>query len=375
LRLTSWRSRLVLALLGLIAIGVVIRGMASGPAPAPPAATPPLSTRPVARPPVAWLGLDYNSSFAAGSVGDFAQRGIVYDREGNIEVRSGSTPQNSTRLGAGLAKLYAAGMVPDIVVNPAGGTSGCEGNPNPNKLCLPTRAADIAAYVAAFVATAHSVLTAYPHHLALFEPMNEPWSWASPPGTPSGRTGATEYAAILAGVLQAARRAGIPLTSIYVPATDVLSDGTHWIADLYQSQPCLQPGTQSCGPVGGWNVHPYGLPGLATEGIDSVPRLHAQMRSGQNNVIISEIGFCALDVMGGHSCDKNRSDLSGSSSQTAAWLTRTLRAASVMHRAGWLKALLLWERSGSGWAMQNPDGSLTAQGRALALFADSQPSR
>jgi hypothetical protein len=40
-----------------------------------------------------------------------------------------------------------------------------------------------------------------------------------------------------------------------------------------------------------------------------------------------------------------------------------------MHEAGWLKALIIWNRSGGGWSMQNLDGTLTAQGQALVAFA------
>jgi hypothetical protein len=106
-----------------------------------------------------------------------------------------------------------------------------------------------------------------------------------------------------------------------------------------------------------------------------VPGLRAPMLSGQNNVIVSEIGFCARDVNGGRDCNQNRSDVVGSSAQAATWLAQTLQEALAMHRAGWLKAMLLWNRAGDGWAMQNDDGSLTAQGQELARFASSSNAR
>lgn len=310
-----------------------------------------------------------------GGLRDFARRGIVYDREGSLEVRAGATVSNSPRLRSGLGSVYAARMVPDIVVNPDVGPMGCQTNPNPHKFCLPVRPTDIAAYTLSFIQTARSVLQSHPGKLVLFEPMNEPWTWASPPGTPSSRAAATEYAKILIRLLPAARAAGIPLNDIYVPAVGVLSDGTSWIPDLYSAQPCLRPGPASCGPVAGWNLHPYGLPHSGEEGIGSVPGIRAQMASGGRNVVVSEIGFCATDVSGGKNCDVNREDLHGTSSQAAQWLTSTLKQAAVMHRAGWLKALMLWERAGSGWAMQNVDGTLTAQGRAVDLFAATPAGR
>jgi len=302
---------------------------------------------------------------------DFAVRGVVFDREGSIEVDDGETTDNAPQFAAGLNTAYSAHMVPDIQVDPASGPPGCEENPDPSKLCLPTDQTGIGSYVQGFIQTASSVLGAHPGKMVLFEPMDEPWSWGSPPGTQSGKVSAAQYAAILAQILIAAKAARIPSRDIYVPATGRLRDGTSWIPDLYEAQPCLKPGPRSCGPVAGWNLHPYGLPSSLSEGIESVPGVRAGMLSGQDNVIVSEIGFCAVNVDGGKQCNENQPDIVGTSAQTAAWLSATLGEAAAMHRAGWLKALVVWARSGGGWAMQNPDGSLTAQGRALDLFADS----
>lgn len=354
--------------------------LSSGSGPAPPAATPPIPGLPAPAPPAAWLGLNYNSSANTGKLTDFAVRGIVYDREGRVTVQAGETVANSFEFGGGVSTSYAAQMVPDIVVEPTSGPSGCEGNPSPSKLCLPSGATEIASYVRGFIQTVSSVLHIHPGKRVLFEPMNEPWNWASPPGTQSGKVAAAQYAAILAQLLPAAKTQKIPLSDVYVPATGTLSDGTSWISGLYKAQPCLKPGASSCGPIAGWNLHPYGLPNSSSEGIESVPAIRAGMMSGQDNLIVSEIGFCATDVSGGKDCDKNKPDISGTSSQTAAWLSKTLKEAAPMHQAGWLKALLLWERAGSGgtgsgWAMQYPNGSLTAQGRALDLFADSSAGR
>jgi hypothetical protein len=346
-------------------------GRYRGPTPAPPVPAPPTPALPAPAPPSAWLGLNYNSGANTAGLSDFAIRGVVYDREGSIEVDAGQTPENSPKFGGGLRTLYAARMVPDIEVDPARGPPGCKGDPDPSKLCLPTDQTDIGSYVRSFIQTASSVLHARPGQIALFEPMDEPWDWASPPGTESGKVAAAEYAAILAQLVPAAKADKIPSSDIYVPATGILSDRTSWIADLYEAEPCLKPGASSCGPIAGWNLHPYGLPKSSTEGIESVPGVRAGMLSGQDNLIVSEIGFCATDVGDGRDCNENQPDIDGTSSQTAAWLSETLKEAAPMHQAGWLKALLIWQRAGGGWAMQNPDGSLTAQGRALDLFADS----
>ncbi len=342
---------------------------------APPAVTPPLPTTPAPSATAAWLGLNYNSGSGTGSLRDFASRGIVYDREGKLEVRAGTTPENSAKLRSGLATSYAAGMIPDVQVDPGTGPRGCQSDPVPTGFCLPTGHADVGSYVEGFVQTASSVLSAYPHHPVLFEPTDEPWDWASPPGTQSGKRAAAQYALILAQLLPAASSAKVPLGDIYVPATGQLHDGSSWIRDLYQAQPCLEPGPSSCGPIAGWNLHPYGLPHSLTEGIDSVPPVRAQMLSGQDNIVVSEIGFCAVDVNNGQSCDENLPDIAATSNQTATWLRETLDDAARMHEAGWLKAMIIWERSGTGWAMQNDNGTLTAKGRVLDLFADSPAGR
>lgn len=364
-------------LLLLVTIGIAVRVSTfhGRPPPAPPAATPPLprTTPPAA--PAAWLGLNYNSGSNTGSLTEFARRGIVYDREGRLEVRAGWTPENFPTFASGLAASYAAGMVPDVVVDPAIAPHGCKTDPVPTKFCLPTRETQVASYVRGFVQTASSVLHRYPGARVLFEPTDEPWDWASPPGTESGKRAAAEFALIIARLLPAARAAKVPLGDIYVPATGRLYDGTSWIPDLYKAQPCLKPGFGSCGPIAAWNLHPYGLPHSTTEGIDSVPGVRAEMLSGADNIVISEIGFCAIDVNNGRGCDENQPDIVGTSAQTAVWLKETLIDAAPMHRAGWLKALLIWERAGTGLAMQNPSGALTAQGRILDLFADSELSR
>ena len=369
-----WKLLVIVAVgIALLSLDVITRYRA--PTPAPPAATPPAPALPAPAPPLAWLGLNYNSSSGVGALGDFANRGIVYDREGSVEVDAGQTPENAPQFAAGLNTVFAARMVPDIQVDPASGPPGCEDDPDPSKLCLATDNTGIGSYVQGFVQTASSVLQAHPGKMVLFEPMDEPWDWGSPPGTQSGKVAAREYATILVRLLVAAKADRIPSRDIYVPATGVLSDQTSWIPDLYAAQPCLKPGTTSCGPIAGWNLHPYGLPNSSTEGIESVPGVRAGMLSGRDNVIVSEIGFCAVDVDGGKECNENQPDIVGTSAQTAAWLSETLREAAAMHRAGWLKALLVWDRAGGGWAMQNPDGTLTAQGRALDLFADSSAGR
>jgi hypothetical protein len=318
----------------------------------------------------AWLGLDYNSHPGLGGLSEFVAHGIVYDREGDIEPAAGELAVGGSTLARGLRASYGAGMVPDLEVDPpAAIEAGCA----VARGCLPVGGQAIDSYVAGFVATAQSVLRMFPGRRVLFEPVDEPWNLGIPTSRPGYRT-ATAYAALLARLLAAVAQAKdpvIPLADVYVPATGRLPDGSQWVADLYRAQPCLRPGPATCGPIEGWNVHPYGLPGPRNDGIGSLPALRAGMASGNDNIVVSEVGFCALDVLRGAGCFENSSEVDGSTQQTAAWLTQMLREAGAMHRAGWLKALLVWARLSGGWSMQLPSGLLTAQGRALIAFADS----
>jgi hypothetical protein len=324
----------------------------------------------------AWLGLDYNSRPGVGRPSDFVAHGIVYDREGNVEPPAGALATGGSKLARGLRVSFAAGMVPDIEVDPpAGLVPGCA----TARGCLPVGAGAVTAYVSGFVATAQSVLRAFPGRRVLFEPVDEPWDLGTP-GTATSRPGygaAAAYATLLAALLPAIARArdpAIQLAQVYVPATGRLPDGSDWVTDLYRAQPCLRPGPAACGPIQGWNVHVYGRPGPSgptAGGIGALPALRARMASGAENIVVSELGFCALDVLRGEACSENTSVVDGSGQQTAAWLTETLRQAQAMHRAGWLKAVLVWARLSGGWSMQLPGGVLTPQGRALERFADS----
>jgi hypothetical protein len=333
----------------------------------------------------AWLGLDYNSRPGVGRLSDFVSHGIAYDREGNIEPPAGALAVGGSKLERGLRTSFAAGMIPDVEIDPPASLAiGCPSA----RGCLPGGAAAISTYVRGFVATAQSVLRAFPGRRVLFEPIDEPWDLGIPgvagvagvAGSRPGFRSAAAYAALLAALLPAIDRASdpaIPLAAVYVPATGRLPDGSDWVADLYRAQPCLRPGPAACGPVEGWNLHVYGLPGESGRagrnggGIGSLPGLRARMASGADNIVVSELGFCALDVERGEGCAENTSTVDGSSQQTAAWLTQTLREAQAMHRAGWLKAVLVWARLSGGWSMQLPGGAMTSQGRALMRFADS----
>lgn len=317
-----------------------------------------------------WLGLDYNSLPGVKRLTEFVAHGIVYDREGNIEPSAGALASGRSKLALGLQVSYRAGMVPDIEVDPQ---QSLEAGCRIPQGCLPTKAGRIETYVRGFVRTAQSVLRTFPGRAVLFEPIDEPWGLGTPIWHPGYRTAAA-YARLLASVLTAVgrtRNPSIPLADVYVPATGRLPDGSQWVPDLYRAQPCLRPGPTTCGPIEGWNVHPYGRPGRRDDGIDLVPRLRTAMASGAENIVVSEVGFCALDVLRPSDCSINTSKIDGSSRQTAAWLTETLREALPMHRAGWLKAVLVWARAEGGWSMQLPSGALTAQGRALLAFADS----
>jgi hypothetical protein len=289
-----------------------------------------------------WLGLNGNSLTFLGPVDRFVEHGALYDRSDAVEWIAGETLAQG---GRGLAASIKDGMIPDVTIEFAG-YPGCSFHSQ----CLPTSDGAIAAYVDGFIATATEIRAKYPAAGIPFEAINEPWGYGS----------AGQYAAILASLLPAAARAGIPLTDIYAGAYE-----HGWVQDLYEAQPRLQS------EIKGWYLHPYAGEREPDEGIASLPAIQAKMTSGQNNVIVSEIGFCAPDVNdAGDKCTGAPAQ-SRDSSEAAALLEGELKAALPFHQAGWLRALIVYSRNDGGWAMQLKGGALTAQGAAFERFAEA----
>ena len=301
-----------------------------------------------------WLGLNGNSQTYLGPVALFAEQGVAYDR---IGWTAGETPRQGGRASEpakALARDMTDGMIPVSPIE----YRGYEGEPRSDPR-FPTEAhgsSTLEEYVRGFVKTASSMLAAYPGRRILFEPINEPWYATTP------QFAGAPYADIIARLLPAARAAGIPLSSIYVAA-----DGRHWISEMYAARPSLEREIQ------GWYFHPYGPASGSSdensEGIQSLPAVQAEMTSGQNNIIISEVGFCALDVNHAKNCG---GPYFAHGSEAAEHLTEALGNAVPYHEAGWLRALLVYSRNDGGWAMQLTGGALTPSGEALEAFAYAQ---
>jgi hypothetical protein len=304
-----------------------------------------------------WLGLNGNSTGAyLGSIGDFTAHSIVYDRGGGseaggkgIEWSAGELP----KAGDDLEKSINAGMIPIVTIEYEGYGSHKFGEADPN---FPT-GTKITTYVEGFVKSAKAIREAYPSKQILFEPINEPWGYTEP-----GYNGA-EYANVIAKLLPEAQTAGIPLGNIYVAAY-----GRHWVSKMYEAQSKLKT------EIEGWYFHPYGPPsGTAEEngqGIQSLPNVQAEMTSGQNNIIVSEIGYWTPDVNEGESKGGPSSVWAENSTQAAQWLTEMLGNALPYRQAGWLRALLVYSRNDGGWAMELPGSVLTKQGEAFDNFAN-----
>lgn len=289
-----------------------------------------------------WLGLNGNSVTYLGPIDAFVEHHVVYDRSGGVEWSAGETLRQG---GAGLARSIRAGMIPIVTIEFAGYSS-CSWNSE----CLPSGNAAIGAYVRGFVQSATEMLDKYPAAEILFEAINEPWGYGS----------AAQYAAILARLLPAAERAGIPVARIYVAAT-----GEGWVGSMYSAQPALRR------EIGGWYMHPYNRTRTPGSGVAAMPPVQAEMTSGQANVIASELGFCAPDVnRAGRQCEGSPAPATDAA-EAAAELTDELRSALAYHRAGWLRALVVYSRNDGGWAMQLPHGRLTLSGRALDTFAQA----
>jgi hypothetical protein len=308
-----------------------------------------------------WLGLDGNSGgVSPGRLREFEGKGIVYDRGGGpwLDWAAGELLERRgrpTEGGEALAVSTAAGMIPVIAIEYRAYHGYYRSDPDfPQRRTGRQQAlgmGTINGYVKGYIASATAIHARYPS--AIFEPMNEPWGYTTP------QYNGAEYANVIAKLLPAAKAAGIPLSSIYVGAAS-----KRWVTAMYAAQPRLETEIQ------GWYLHPYGPPNSAGnnqgDGIQSLPEVQQTMTSGQNNIIVSEVGYCAINVNDGADCAGEDRE---TSAEAARNLTEMLDNALPYHEAGWLRALLVFARSEGGWAMQLRDGALTAQGQALERFA------
>ena len=337
-----------------------------------------------------WLGLDGDSTSGPydnlwlGPADEFSRDGIVYDRD--FDLTAGEVPAESERAsGAGnviedrLGLDHEYGMIPVSVIEFRGYTGNLQPDPAfPSEERTAAEEAQgrttIAQYVAGFIRTASSLLriasTEYPGMPVLLEPMNEPWGYTTP------RDNGAEYARVVAALLPAAMAAGIPLVDIYVSAfgadrqvgpggeSEVFAPG--WVPAMYAAEPSLQSEIQ------GWYFHPYGPPSGTqfsdSQGIQSLPAVRAQMTSGQDNIIVSEVGYCARGE--GGDCNESGQAEVNTRQEAATRLTQMLSNALPYHEAGWLRALIVYGRGDGGWSMQDySTRRLTSQGEALQAFA------
>ena len=131
----------------------------------------------------------------------------------------------------------------------------------------------------------------------------------------------------------------VPLEDVYVGAT-----GEGWVQGLYAVQPQLRTQDPRLVPA------PL-RKGTQTGGGDGrSPRIRTEMSSGQNNLIVSEIGFCAVSVAR-EKCLTSAAP-AADPAEAASALEKELGVAFADHRAGWLRAALVYSRTDSGWAMQ-----------------------
>jgi hypothetical protein len=284
-----------------------------------------------------WLGLNGNSATPLGGLDRFVERGVVYDRSGEVEMFAGETLAQD---GAGLERSIDAGMIPVIPIEFAG-YSGCTFG----RHCLPTDPKAISQYARGFIATAEEVLERYPVVPISFEAINEPWGYGS----------SQEYAAFLALLMPLLAHSHVPLGDVYAGA-----GGEGWVRGLYEAQPQLRTQIQ------GWYLHPYAKERKPGQGMAEVPRVRAEMASGQDNLIVSEIGFCAVSIRR-LQCLTSAAPASDPADAARA-LEGELRIALADHRAGWLRAALVYSRTDGGWAMQMPKGRLTESGLMLESF-------
>jgi hypothetical protein len=316
-----------------------------------------------------WLGTVYNSALSwDGGLEVLSAHGILFDRGGwnstegagqGIEFEAGEKPVP----GDDLEESVDAGMIPVVSVDYDGAIEhGWGSDPS-----FPHSEAQIEAYVEGFIETVGAIRAAFPGKQILFEVMSEPWANTTP------EANGAEYAAVVARVLPAAEEAGIPLEDVYVQATGSdLNDAEEWqagwIPAMYESEPALE------GEIQGWATEPYGPPsGIINDdngGIEALPSLRQQMTSGQGNLLVSAIGFCARNVGEGVGCYEGP-ETTETGQEAAKDLETVLSTALAYHGEGWLHALIVYVRGYGGWSLQLENGELTAQGEALERFAES----
>ncbi len=336
-----------------------------------------------------WLGLDRNSvnvvdGHTLGPVGEFSAGGIVFDR--TLDLTAGESLQQVEPFGEGVTTFadrlridHENGMVPVAIIDFRGNPGNFAPTPYfPREERSPAELSEgkttIGEYVEGFISSATAILTLvaerYPGMPVLLEPMNEPWAYTTP-----WYEGA-QYARVLARLLPAARAAGIPLADIYVSAfgADQRLNGKGekeayepgWVAAMYAAEPALEH------EIEGWYFHPYGPPAGSemddSWGIQSLPAVRSRMTSGEDNIIVSEVGYCAREA--GGDCHETGQAEVADQDEAAARLPEMLENARPYHEAGWLHALIVYARSDGGWSMQDyPSGRLNALGEAYEAFA------
>ncbi|MHB8532838.1 MAG: hypothetical protein ACYDC2_08960, partial [Solirubrobacteraceae bacterium] len=185
-----------------------------------------------------WLGLNGNSVSYLGPIDTFASQGIAYDR--NFELVAGKVPSElekgteAEEFERRFAEDRAHGMIPVVVIEYPGYSGGYRSDPRFPQPRTPSEEASgmstPKSYTEGFVRSAKAIL-----ELAagggrttpvLFEPINEPWAYTTP------QYNGAEYAQVIAELLPAAVKAGVPAESIYVGAV-----GSGWVKQMYEARP------------------------------------------------------------------------------------------------------------------------------------------
>ena len=247
-------------------------------------------------PPVGpWLGLNGNSDGAwTGAIGDFTIHHIVYDRGGD--------PGLDWQAGELLARRWHAHRRRERAGQVGRGRHDPRHRDRVRRLQrrsdTPIRtsrrvAGQISSYVAGFIASASAIHERYP--TAIFEPMNEPWFFTTP------KYNGAEYANVIARLLPAARAAGIPLAAD-LRRRPTAADRTRerWNGRRLDARDVPRPATAAERKSKAGTSIPTDRRAAANTkhslGIQSVAEVQKLMSSGQNNIIVSEVGYCARDV-------------------------------------------------------------------------------
>ena len=291
---------------------------------------------------IPWLGSTTTAS-PTPAAWTLRSRGIVYHREGDIEVNTGVTTQNGLSSVRRWGPTMPQEMIPVIEIDPAIGPPDVPTPPMRTRSAYDDGRADRCSGQGSVI-TAASVLHAFPGRAVLFELFDEPWNWGSPPGTIPSARAASEYAAVIAQILPRPR-VGRAVAG-HLRRRDRIAQRRHrWVGEC--TAPAVPPaGPGRAGPSAAVASTPTVFRAGSARGSARSRRSVPRCARGRTTSSSPRSASVPPTSTRGALRQENRTDIDGTSARAAAWLTRDPAAGGRDAPAGWLKALLVWSAPG-----------------------------